>query len=93
MYQLFSKIKSAFGVRMPVKRFLHESVAENRAASLSLSREEKRKLYRCKDEFIMLDQIQTWPEYFQAEKVYLDEGTKNIFFSNQLFKFNNNVFN
>jgi hypothetical protein len=74
MSQLFSKITRAFGLKVPIKRLLYESVAENRAAALIRPLEQKRSAYRCKDEFITLAQVQTWPEYFQAEQVYLDKS-------------------
>ncbi len=45
-------------------------VKETRQAYLAMSNEEKRKLYKCKKDYVTLDKIPTWPEYFKNEKIY-----------------------
>ena len=39
----------------------------------SLSQEDRRKKYFCKDEFVQLSEIQTWKEYFKEEEKKLSE--------------------
>jgi hypothetical protein len=65
-----------------------KSAAKNRAVSLARPLEEKRKLYKCKDKFIRLAQVQPWPEYYDEEKVYLEPSMiikkkKHMFHINQ----------
>jgi len=40
-------------------------VEEAREKFLSMSLEKKRQLYRCKDKFKTLDNVETWPQYFE----------------------------
>ena len=66
-----SKIKNSFKLaNMPVTRLLYEQtvVTENRSESLARSLDEKRKLYRCRDDFVTLTQVLKWPEYFENVK-------------------------
>lgn len=41
------------------------AVPEARAESLKRSLTDKRKLYKCKDDYITLDKVPTWPEYYK----------------------------
>lgn len=50
-------------------------VKETRQAYLDMPIEEKRKLYRCKKDFVTLDKISTWTEYFKSEKLYSNNGS------------------
>lgn len=54
-----------------ITRLLHASkaVAETRQVYLNKSLEEKRKLYKCKKDYVTLDEIPTWSEYFRTQQV------------------------
>jgi hypothetical protein len=51
-----------------------KAVPENRALYLNKTLEEKRKLYKCRENYVTLDQIPTWPQYYKTEKVYQKIG-------------------
>jgi hypothetical protein len=64
-----------------------KSVPENRAIYLSITLEEKRKLYKCKDNYVTLDQIKAWPQYYENNKVFRKLGN-NLFKLKICFYFN-----
>ncbi|CAF1083381.1 unnamed protein product [Brachionus calyciflorus] len=41
-----------------------ENVNKNRELFLSMIKEDKRKFYKCKNEFLTVDKLEKWPEYF-----------------------------
>ena len=47
----------------------NNAVSKNRQIYLNKSVEEKRTLYRCKQNYVKLEEIPTWPEYCESEKV------------------------
>ena len=49
--------------------FSKSDVTENREKYLAMSSEEKRKLYKCKENFISLNKIKTWTEYSQENQI------------------------
>lgn len=55
-------------------------VEQNRQKFVNMPREEKRKLYKCKEKYITVDKILTWPEYAQKNKIFLSEPEENVSF-------------
>ena len=51
-----------------------ELVKLERDKYTNMSKEEKRKLYKCKNDYITLDEILTWPQFYSDEKLN-DENT------------------
>lgn len=51
-----------------------ELVKLERDKYINMSKEEKRKLYKCKNDYITLDEILTWPQFYSDEKLN-DENT------------------
>lgn len=51
------------------QKYASEAVKLNREKYLNMPIEEKRKLYKCKANFIMLKDIPTWQEYYINEKL------------------------
>lgn len=44
------------------------TVKTNRDKFIQMSVEEKRKLYRCKENYVTIDKIQIWPEFYNDYK-------------------------
>ena len=45
------------------------AVPKNRQLYLNKSLEEKRTLYKCNQNYVKLENVPTWPEYGESEKV------------------------
>jgi hypothetical protein len=61
-------------ISMHLTRGLYK-VKETRQAYLAMPIEEKRKLYKCKNDYVPLDKIPTWDEYFKKEKLNSNNGS------------------
>ena len=55
-------------------------VNENREKFLNMSIDEKRKYYSCKDNYITLNEIPTWDEYYKKAELAEKIGNKYLFF-------------
>jgi hypothetical protein len=44
-------------------------VLENREKYLAMNKDEKRKFYKCRENFISLNEIKTWPDYYQEYEI------------------------
>jgi len=44
-------------------------ISENREKFLTMKVDEKRKFYKCKENFIVLNKIKTWPEYYKENDI------------------------
>ena len=56
--------------------FSRSMVPENREKNLAMSKEEKRNIYKCKENFITLNEIKTWPEYYHQNEIQ-EKQSKN----------------
>lgn len=70
---VLSKINN---LKMPLTRglFRNAEVQENRERFLNMPIEEKRKLYSCEENYITIDKIPTWTEYYRNQKLHLKNG-------------------
>lgn len=50
------------------------TVGKNRKEWLAMSVEEKRDMYRCREDFVVLDDVPNWNEYYQENQKKLDWG-------------------
>ena len=62
--------------RLTRMSYSKSTIIENREKYLAMSLDEKRKLYNCKNDFITLDKIKTWPEYYQEHNLNAAESNK-----------------
>ena len=51
-----------------------ELVKLERDKYIKMSKEDKRKLYKCKNDYITLDEILTWPQFYSDQELN-DENT------------------
>ncbi len=72
------RIKSLFFVRLILSMqhftrhfYATAGVPETRQIYLAKTLEEKRKLYRCKENYVQLKEIPTWPEFYQKNQIDL----------------------
>lgn len=69
LFRVFNSFKMDFFKRFTRGEYNKNLVAENREKSLSMTIEEKRKLYKCKQNYITIDKIKTWPEYYKENNL------------------------
>lgn len=55
-----------------------KGVPETREIYLAKSLDEKRSLYKCKDAYVQLKDIDTWPEYHKAQKINSDNSENKV---------------
>lgn len=62
---------------MPIhQRFANGMLCSIAAKFMSMALEEKRNLYKCKDSYKTLSDIQTWPEFFYENQSRLESQCK-----------------